>query len=88
MFSTALPLPHIPHLQTRLRTRTTHGETKSGWLSQLARLKDQEEGISIPSFGRNAIICGKLEFSSLEGIQCVEVELEGQLKLAIAEGGN
>ncbi|EDR13768.1 uncharacterized protein LACBIDRAFT_292561 [Laccaria bicolor S238N-H82] len=76
-------------LADRLRPRPSGSfvkESKNG--DARLRLSAQEDNISLPIYGSRGVVEGTVELSKTDGIQSVEVKIEGRLKLReIAEGG-
>ena len=49
----------------------------------VVRLLNQEEGVTIPIFGRNALIKGTIELANAENVSRIEVEVSADASFAI-----
>ncbi|TFY77425.1 hypothetical protein EWM64_g6588 [Hericium alpestre] len=82
-----------PHEQRLALAACRHGRrhTPNGIFTRKSSgitiaLRDQEEGMSHPTYGRGALIGGDIALKSTHGVISVTVKVEGHLSLAITEG--
>ncbi|KZP28291.1 hypothetical protein FIBSPDRAFT_780038 [Athelia psychrophila] len=64
------------------RTVPTGTYTRTDEHFQLT-LKEQADGVSVPSYGRHGMIKGELFISNPAGIVSIDIKLEGQLEMAL-----
>ncbi|PSR78170.1 hypothetical protein PHLCEN_2v7502 [Hermanssonia centrifuga] len=68
-------------------TERPHGTFTKKIRKITVSLHDQEEGVDIPTYARNAIVRGQLQLDDAENILSVSVKLEGRQDVSSSEGG-
>ncbi|THH11736.1 hypothetical protein EW145_g485 [Phellinidium pouzarii] len=96
MSTASLPSYHFEPQDTehllaqRLRTHRPQGDfvknSRSGGV--VLRLTGQQDGATLPEYGRGGLVEGTIELRNIDSVQSVDVKIEGSLRLKeIAEGG-
>ncbi|KAH9480603.1 hypothetical protein JR316_0007203 [Psilocybe cubensis] len=78
-------------LEQTPRTRSTRPAADSVFIKRAGKttivLNDQEEGATIPKYGRQGIISGSVFFDHTENIVDVTLKIKGKMDLTISEAG-
>ncbi|KDR75755.1 hypothetical protein GALMADRAFT_68348 [Galerina marginata CBS 339.88] len=72
----------------RVGNSTPHGTFTRTWPQATLILKDQDEGVRLPTYGRHGRVIGELGLKNTDKIVRVTVKLHGQMSLSVADSGS